>query len=304
MVVAMAPWTKILELAIIFSRISPRQGWRWSGWPDCLQRIRKQGGFAWSGRRSKAARLSSGLPWKWQCHGFILYRHPTKTGNRSQKKLLKFSISNLRPNHKKVPTCQLPSLPQRRGSWGPPPCTPGPSRLLRACSWEGEFLRRGKCGGEKEDSIYRETYFLLCSGGSFMSFCILKKTTFETTEQLCTTLNTANIRDGKRHSLNWIEIWILFFFSYNHLTLVISPGVPIKPPQAPATAAIPRRLKDGWRKNMEFSEYHSTPHLVKGIGSPLGETDCFATWNSHRKCHSQSHFRISPRKLQILLWSR
>ena len=41
-----------------------------------------------------------------------------------------------------------------------------------------------------------------------------------------------------------------FFFSYNHLTLVISPGVPIKPPQAPATAVIPRRLKDGWRKNI------------------------------------------------------
>ena len=50
-----------------------------------------------------------------------------------------------------------------------------------------------------------------------------------------------------------------FFFSYNHLTLVISPGVPIKPPQAPATAAIPRRLKDGWMKNMDFSEYRSTP---------------------------------------------
>ena len=68
------------------------------------------------------------------------------------------------------------------------------------------------------------TYFLRCSGGSFISFCMR--------------------------------------------TLTMSPGVPTNPPQAPAQAAIASRL-------------------VKGIGSPLGDTRCLATSyiaNLGRKC--------------------
>ena len=40
-------------------------------------------------------------------------------------------------------------------------------------------------------------------------------------------------------------LYVMFDLICYHLTLVISPGVPTKPPQAPATAAIPKRLEVG-----------------------------------------------------------
>ena len=48
--------------------------------------------------------------------------------------------------------------------------------------------------------------------------------------------------------------------SFCILTFIISPGVPKIPPQPPATAAIPSLI-------------------VNEIGSPFGDTFCFATWN-------------------------
>ena len=49
------------------------------------------------------------------------------------------------------------------------------------------------------------------------------------------------------------------FMSFCILTLIMSPGVPTIPPQPPAKAAIPSRTGNG-------------------IGSPFGDTFCFATY--------------------------
>ena len=90
--------------------------------------------------------------------------------------------------------------------------------------------------GVWEYKLGRETYFLLCSGGSFMSFCILKEENFETSvHNLKYTFWYPRKRGLWHFSLKETNIWFSFSYkcqpyqidNHSHHTLITSLGVSI-----------------------------------------------------------------------------
>ena len=165
-----------------------------------------------------------------------------------------------------------------------------------------------------------------------MSFCILKR---ELLKQVVGALREIQPINFAKHSpetfiramhLEYVEKQKRFQLSGDSdLTLVISPGVPTKPPQAPATAAIPKRLEMNFRLSMydkfifqhhqfQINSRHDIPkihatydkviflyhqfsitrrtNLVNGIGSPFGDTDCLATCK--KETFLKGHFKRAP----------